>query len=288
MANRQISERNYSLYLLNIKLRPSADEGRYSDLFQHAFNMRLPICVRGEECMVLKSLTNLVCQLSSGRSVSVLTGKIVRYTRIDNGRDWFDLNTMDKAEEVDLPSNVFPNLKETDYIFIPEAHRLAFVKGSGFSANTVQKFLSSLLFQAKEEGDELEVDVITDVVQVEQILNASEIKRLFVNLSYSNADENEGAAEVLDELMRGSKASTFRNEMTGQIDPNSELVKAFLDLASNNGYAEASIKGVGDTRFKRIKTTDFPKILFFRSEDSTLLRKVVDYVISFWRRSPHE
>ena len=284
MSNRQFRERNYHLFLINIKLRPTpSNEERYCNLLRQAFRLRQPIRIRGEECMVIKSLQEVDSRISADRQTHVIFGKFAKYTRID-GRDWFDLNTMDKADDVEIPSNVFPNLKETDYFFMPEAHRLAFVSKSGFTPNNVTKFLVSLLEQAKDMGDELDVNVITDVFPVEQIINAHEISKLSVSLSYSNDDETDSAAEVIDKLLRGSNASSFKNEMTGRIDPASALVKAFLELASNNGFAEAKVKNAGETRFKTIKTTDFPKSVYLESEDSTLLQKIASYIISIWRR----
>ena len=285
MPNRRnrIRENKYRLMFLNIKLRPSAGEERYSNLFRQAFELKQPVRVRGEECLVIKNLNEVDCVISSERHTTALVGKFVKYTAID-GQNWFDLNTMEKAEDVAIPSNVFPNLKESDYFFFPEAHRLAFVSKTGFSANTVVTFLEHLLSQVKEGDEELEVTIITDTAQIEQILQANEIRKLFVKLSYSNADEHEAASQVLDELMRESNASTFKNEMSGPINPESELVKAMLELASNNGYAEASVKGEGDMRFKKVKTTDYPKVIDIESEDSTLLEKVASFVINFWRR----
>lgn len=283
MPSHQIREHKYRVLFLNIKLRPSANEEHYSDLFKQAFDLRLPVCVRGEDCLVIKSQSEVECFITDNRSTRVLAGKFAKYTRID-GRDWFDLNTMDKAEDVDIPNNVFPNLKETEYFFFPEAHRLALIIKSGFSANTVVKFLNHLLNLSKDDNDELEITIITDTAQIEQILQANEIRRLFVNLSYSNADEHESAARVLDDLMRGSNASTFKNEMSGPINPESHLVKAMLELASNNGYAEAKVKCEGDLRFKIVKTTDYPKIVDIKSEDSTLMQKIASFVINLWRR----
>ena len=283
MQNRKVKENKYRLMFLNIKLRPSSDEERYSNLFKRAYELRQPVCVRGDDCLVIKSQKEVDCSITAERHTKALVGGFVKYTQID-GRNWFDLNTMDKAEDVTIPSNVFPNLKETDYFFFPEAHRMAFVNKSGFSVNTVVKFLELLLVQAKEDSEELEIDIITDTAPIEQILKANEISRLFVNLSYSNADEHEAAAEVMDRLMRGSNASTFKNEMTGPINPESELVKAMLELASNNGFAEAKVKGEGDIRFKTVKTTQYPKTVDIQSEDSTLLEKVASFVINLWRK----
>lgn len=279
----RVRESKYRLMFLNIKLRPSANEERYSNLFRHAFELKQPVRVRGDERLVIKNLNVVDCAITSERHTVALVGKFVKYTSID-GKNWFDLNTMEKAEDVSIPSNVFPNLKESDYFFFPEAHRLAFVGKTGFSVNTVVTFLEHLLTQVKEDEEELEVTVITDTAQIEQILHANEIRKLFVKLSYSNADEHDAASQVLDELMRGSNASTFKNEMSGSINPESKLVKAMLELASNNGYAEATVKGEGDIRFKKVKTTDYPKVIDIESEDSTLLEKVASFVINLWRR----
>ena len=283
MKESKIKERNYRLLLLNVKLHPSGNEKQYSNLLKSAFELRRPIRVRGEECMVLKSLKETECSITPARKTKVLTGRIVRYTRID-GKDWFDLNTMDKAENVDIPSNVFPNLKETDYFFLPEAHRLVFVNNNGFSQNTVRSFFETLLKQILPGEDKFEVNIITDAVVVERILNASEIRRLMVRLSYSNADEHEAAADVLDRLLRGANVNRFTSEMVGDIVPSSEMVKAYLELSSNNGFAEASVKEQGETRFKRVRTTDYPQVVNITSDESSLILKIALYVINRWRK----
>ena len=136
----RVRESKYRLMFLNIKLRPSANEERYSNLFRHAFELKQPVRVRGDERLVIKNLNVVDCAITSERHTVALVGKFVKYTSID-GKNWFDLNTMEKAEDVSIPSNVFPNLKESDYFFFPEAHRLAFVGKTGFSVNTVVTFL---------------------------------------------------------------------------------------------------------------------------------------------------
>lgn len=286
MKEPKIRERNFRLLLLNIKLRPSGTDEQYLSLLKSLYELKQPIRLRGEEFMVFKNQKESECMIATDRKTKVLYGKIVRYTKID-GKDWFDLNIMDKAENVEIPSNVFPNLKETEYFFFPEAHRLAFIKTSGFSPNSVRLFVETLMKQVKLGDDQFEVNVVTDSVEVSRILCASEIRRLFVNLSYSNADEHESAAAVLDELYRGSNANTFKGELSGTIDPNSELVKAYLELSGSNGYAEASVKEQGDSRFKTIKTTDYPQVVDIKSEDTSLILKVALYVINRWRKNKH-
>ena len=280
-------ERNYHLFLLNVKLRPSGTEEQYLNLFKSLFELKQPIRLRGEDCVVFKNQIESECRISTDRKTKVLFGKIVRYTRID-GKDWFDLNTMDKAENVEIPRNVFPNLKETDYFFFPEAHRMAFVKENGFSPKSIKLFLDALLKQAKPGEDQFEVNVETDSVEVSRILKASEIRKLIVNLSYSNADEHDAAAQVLDDLYRGSKADKFKGELSGAIDPNSDLVKAYLELSGSNGYAEASIKEQGDKRFKTIRTTDYPQVVGIKSDDTSLILKIALYVINRWRSRNHD
>lgn len=283
MKEPKIRERNYRLMLLNVKLRPKGTDAEYQNLYKSLYELKQPIRLRGEECMVFKNQKETECKISSDRKTTVLYGRIVRYTRID-GKDWFDLEKMDKAENVDIPNNVFPNLKETDYFFFPEAHRMAFVKASGFSSpSQIKLFLETLLKQVKPGDNQFEVNVETDSVEVSRILGASEIRKLIVNLSYSNADEYEAAAEVLDNLYKGSGADKFKGELSGTIDPNSDLVKAYLNLSGSNGYAEASVKELGDTRFKTIKTTDYPQVVDIKSDDTSLILKIALYVINKWR-----
>ena len=143
--------------------------------------------------------------------------------------------------------------------------------------------METLLKQAKPGEDQFEVNLETDSAEVSRILNASEMRRLVVSLSYSNADEHESAAAVLDELYRGSHANTYKGELSGTIDPSSELVKAYLKLSESNGYAEAKIKEQGDSRFKTIKTTDYPQVVDIKSDDTSLILKIALYVINRWR-----
>ena len=283
MVNR-LKGREYSratLMIVNIKLqsqkREITDEV-YASLFNHLHESKIAINTFGDRYTRLR--TQMVYM-----NGAILGGKIVSYTRI--GEDnWFNEDKND-IENIDLDKALHPNAKETDYYFIPKAHRFCFLLKNGFSGKAVVKFLNEALPTVINADEDIVVDIEKDRDTVERILQSNKILKLNVNITYTNADLTEDFDKFVDEDLRNSGIGVLdleaRSTKANSIDlDNSKILKSAVNLSISNGTVEATI--IEDGRRKVIKTEDHPR------KDKIMLRKnfeyesIFEHIIEFFRR----
>lgn len=287
MARNQSSEKSFNIQIINIKLMSNNRRGdeAYKEIVSQIKSQKIHTPVYGEnQHMILRTQFSTLVRVGE-QNIEVLYGKISKYVIID-GDDWINLSNME-VENVDLPANLFPSLKETSYFFIPRAHRFAFVKDQGISANYVHKFLSNAVNMVIETDEQSEVIIEQSEDIFERIINAESIKKLLINISYSNADTGDEAYEFMDSQIRESEMRKLKLEATpnqnGDIKTSSLLIKGALKVAQSNGYAQATIVE-NNTRIK-INTKTHPRIIHTKCEETSLLGYVVNQIMNIFR--PH-
>lgn len=257
MAKRK--NKTLRLYVFNVKLYSNDREGEqaYVEIFTKIFRNKIRGAVALDADCILR--TQFVGQEGSRK---FLYGKIARFTRLDE-KQWFDIERMELRNDVSIPPGVFPNIKETEYFFIPQAHRFCVVDTPGtVSLNMAGKFLKKALEVAREPDEETEVVIEQDVNGFEEILSAQAIRKLQVEISYSNNDTNEESAEFIDGQLKQLRAKTFKIEAipdsSGSLQPNHTIVSGALKLAQSNGSAKATIVDQENIR-RVVQTTSYPR-----------------------------
>ena len=186
---------------------------------------------------------------------------------------------------MNLPANLFPGLKETDYFFVPEAHRFAFVAKSGFSINNVEKFLNFAVGKVVEEGEDYSVSKEQSDEDFEHIYQAQEVKRLIVDFSYSNQDIGDEAFEFMTSQVNEAHLKRLRMEgtpdNTGNINVNVKILKGALELAKHYGKATASVVNNGIR--SQINTEMHPKTIALKCKETLLRMNVVKEVVNLFR-----
>lgn len=289
MARNQSDEKNFSIQIVNIKLMSNNRQGdeAYKNIVSQIKNPKIHIPIYGEnQHMILRTQFSTLARVGE-ENIEVIYGKISKYVIIDSD-DWINLSSME-VENVDLPTNLFPNLKETNYFFIPRAHRFAFVKDQGISANNVHKFLSNAVAQVIENDEQSEVIIEQSEDIFDRIINAESVKKLLISISYSNADTGDEAYEFMDSQIRESEMKRLKLEATpnqnGDIKTGSLLIKGALKVAQSNGYVQATIIE-NNTKIK-IDTKTHPRILNTKCEEVNLLGYVVNQIMNIFRPHSH-
>ena len=285
MARNQSDEKNFSIQIVNVKLMSNNRSGddAYKQVISRIKNDKIHIPVYGEnQHMILRTQFSTFVRVGE-ENIEVLYGKIAKYVIID-GDDWINLSNME-VENVDLPTNIFPNLKETSYFFIPRAHRFAFIHDQSFSAKNVHKFLSKAVDLVIEEDEQSEVIIEQSEDIFERIVNAEFVKKLLISISYSNADTGDEAYEFMDSQIRESEMKRLKLEATpnqnGDIKTNSFLIRGALKVAQSNGYVQATI--VENNVRVKIDTNTHPRTIHTRCEEVSLLGFVVTKIINIFR-----
>ena len=284
MEERKVKELNYKVQMINVKLMSEGRGGEtaYTDIIKKINQKKVSIPIRGDRHMILRTLFNNVVEVN-GRNWDVLYGNISTYTVID-GKDWINLENME-VESVDLPRNTFPNLKESDFFFVPGAHRLAFVVKSGFSANAVEKFLKEAISQVIDEGEDFLVTKEQDESDFEQIFQADIVKKLEIDVSYSNQDVGDEAMEFMDEQIKTAHMKRMKIEgtpdNTGNINVNVKVLKGAIGLAQHYGKVTASIIKNGVS--SKIITDLHPKTIAIRCKETLLRKNIVTQIVNLFR-----
>ena len=284
MTQRKTRELKYDVQIANIKLLSNRRGGNeaYVDIISKIHDQKISIPVYGDTHLILRTQFHDVVKIENN-NIEIQYGSISSYTVID-GNDWLNLNNME-VENIDLPKNVFPSLKESHYIFIPTAHRLAIVKGDGISIKRVEKFLKEAIEQVIVEDEDFEVCVEQADDAFDRITMAEAVKKLFIDISYSNADTGDDAYAFMDQQIRVSEMKRLKMEATpnhnGDIRTDSLLVSGALKVAQSNGSAKATI--IENGQRTKINTKEHPRTLFLQCEETLLKLQVVKQIINLFR-----
>lgn len=286
MEERIIRDLNYKVQMVNVKLMSDKRSGdaAYIDIMQKIARNKVTAAVYGQKHMIFRTQFKDVVQVN-GREWDVVYGSLSTFTVFDNNEDWINLQNL-SVENVDLPTNLFPELKETEYFFIPGAHRFAFVWRSGFSIGKVEKFLDAAIKKVIEEGEDCLVNKEQEESEFEQIFQADEVKKLVVDISYSNQDIEDESFDFMSSQLQEGRMKRLKMEGTpdnsGNINVGVKILKGALGLAKHYGKAQAKIikNGVSSD----INTDWHPKTIAFKCKETLLRKNVVTEVVNLFRK----
>jgi hypothetical protein len=196
--------------------------------------------------------------------VKYISGTFAQFTYIKNER-WFNLQSLDIDDEFRTPEGLFPDAKITNFVFVPSAHRFCYKVSSEFAVKPypIKKFLESALNQVTEVNQFVQVDVESDTATLERILSAREIKKLLIDITYSNTDISDDLKQFVEDDIRASNTSRFKIEATQKphisIDVSqSKILTGAIESSVSNGETIATVINEND-KTETIKTTDFPR-----------------------------
>lgn len=262
-------------YCVNITIQSSTRSGpeMYERIFRQIFSNRQVIDIGHGKGMCLKEM-NLYESETNGGKFKYFQGEMAKFSLIETD-DWLDLTNMIKTTH-DLPSNLFPNLVISEYVFIPEAHRFYFKSTSKVTVNNVVDFFKTSLKDLIGENEQFAVNEMTSKDLIERILKADVLVRLEVDISYTNNDLGSSSAkEALDKLFKVADAAKAHIVMTPAdkskgLDTSSTLVKGLVELTHENGVAKATIKEAGRKRAIPISTKNHPEKIPVETEKNGL------------------
>ena len=121
---------------------------------------------------------------------------------------------------------------------------------------------------------------------LEIIKQAKSIKRLHINITYTNDDLTEDFEALWDDDLKRSKIG--RTDITAKalkkqdIDlVNNQVLMGALQLSESNGYAEVVVK---EGKLNKIyKTTEYPRIEIIKTTMNKKIIAVRDKILSIFR-----
>jgi hypothetical protein len=272
-VDKQVS---FKIQIFNLKILPKEEEV-YSDIFQRVLEKDMAFNTRSDKYMTIRSLSELADK-------SAIEGELIYFTRL-NGKDWYNRRSK-RIENVEIDPNLNPNAKIGEFYFIPKAHRFCLVlKSGGISPSQIKIFLEQALRNIYGEK-EIVVEEETSRVFIDKIMKCNSIKRLHINITYTNDDLTDDFKKMWDDDLKQSNvgraditANALKNE---DIDlKNNQLLMGALQLSESNGYAEVQIKE--GKQKKTYKTTEYPRVEIIKTTIDNKLVSVRDRILSIFR-----
>jgi hypothetical protein len=135
----------------------------------------------------------------------------------------------------------------------------------------LEKALRNLLINTEQ----VTVTIIQSKDVIEEIISSDRIQRLIVTVSYTNDDIGDAAQELMDSLLKEGKigqiVATLKPDQNGNLATNSKIVRGLLEMAKDNGEAEATI--VNDAGKKeKIVTSNYPEKFNVTSESEDSIK----------------
>ncbi|TGK82995.1 DUF4747 family protein [Leptospira montravelensis] len=270
------------LYALNIKfIGTKVENYDYLNFFQKLVTKAIPIEVSSGIYLWFRKPTKI--EYKEG---TIITGKFSRFTKIE-GKNWIDINK-NESIEMKLREGIYPNHYETEYIFIPSAHRVVFKRNRGITINMIQKSILPLI-EKKELGVEnFSVNIENNSDYISEILDAKSIFNLEFKITPSNLDILDEASQFIDSELHKGNIGYIQGKIEarggGSIDgTSSKLVNGLLGSAKSNGQLTAKIED-SEGKIKRIKTEQYPRkftVEYLESENEYL--EILKKILSIFR-----
>lgn len=163
-------------------------------------------------------------------------------------------------------SNVDPDeglgLKQWEFWFYPKYHRLAYYAQS--SQSQIYKFFDKAFLEVLGSEDHYAVYIEKDREAIDRIMNSKCIKKLVVDISYSNNANYEDWMDAMDNDFHEGDVRKAHFEFLGTISKplnvlKTKFMKASLGLSKSNGAAKATLVK-DDGKIEYVDTKDHPKI----------------------------
>lgn len=275
-------QKHYRIQILNIKLLSNNRKGdsAYKDIIDSIFKNKINVPVRGGKNAILR--TRFFD--SYEKENDIIYGSFCKFTTIDTN-DWLNYKNLE-VENVSLPEDMFPNLVETDYIFIPQAHRFIIVLTPSVNIRAAEQFFNLAIKKVISPDESYEVNIEQSEDAFEQIINAEFVRKLYVSISYSNADTGDDAYEFMDKEIRDSSIGRLNMDISpdhnNNIQTDTTLISGALKVAKSNGFAKATI--IENGRRIKVETQNHPETLSIVAEPALLKKSIFDKIIDIYRK----
>lgn len=232
---------DYSAF--NIRVHPHPRKQIYVDLFKDAFEEGRRIPLGNNISVKLSNLKELV----EGKPLEGLQGELLRYNDIESD-NWVNIERgqsadPDEIEEISIPSDLKPNGKNFNFIFLPKEHILISEindKHGSLSPKKQEKFFNHL-FSSPEIIDkfkEINVTILPDTTQLNKIINSKTLKKLDLIIYRPNPNDFEVFEQDILAEMDDQNVKVFEKKLLAQnsqyIKPN-EKTKKQIKVAAHNG-----------------------------------------------------
>ena len=240
--------KNTKIGTLNITIQPH-NEDRYIQLFEEVFKHRIIEKYYGDKQGIISKIEDI----SEDIGVRSLRGNISIFTKIDVDGAWFDIKSLNEADdkdlkEINIPENLKPNLSICNFIFDAHNHKMYFLllndKRDRFSPKNIEKIMFNLFNQEKIVSvfGDVAVSLVPEENTLEKLLSYPQITQICMRITPPNPDDladeetkwmskltDMGAKNIEQKLTVSTSSGTIRLD---------EETKKFAQVANTNGFVK--------------------------------------------------
>ena len=239
---------------LNIKTHPHPTPEIYANLIEFVHKKELIGPLRGHTAGRIDALF----PISSNNRLAGYTGKIGKWTRIDNvyskqKEKFFTQEEVEKLFPGVEDAQALPNYERSDFVFYPEKHKLIFVSyhnhaghrqhlTPGIAGRLFDNLFNHPTVQANFHQD-VEVVVIPDNNVLERILNLYDLQKIEICVNRPNKgddleDDDDIVFNALNRIHVKEERRIYKAAKGQSIDPDEEM-KRYARVAADNGFVKA-------------------------------------------------
>lgn len=266
----------FSYEILNIKLISNnrSGEDAYIDIIEEIFKKNIIEKIGFGKKAFIRRLFQF-----QHEGKKYYWGKILRFTDLEDRNNWINTETKEQVS-VEIDPNTFPDPRESEFVFIPQAHRFALrLNRNNFTINNAYHFFNNAIKKVIKSDEDFNVHIQQSQDAFNEIIEAVFVEQLEFSISYTNSDNiGEFITEWMDDQLKLSHTKEVSMNFTGNkhdgIDVNTPLIKAGLNLAVDNGTAEARIRDKSGL-IKRVATKDHPAKIRAKAETEDNVKDVI-------------
>lgn len=256
--------RHTSWYAVNLKARAriNMNPQYYVDSIRRIQEVDPLVHLRGDRYMSVRSIQ--YSEIHDANNIpNWIRINLSAYT-ILNSEDFYNRRSKEDVEVI-LDPDIVANKKETELIFVPSVHTLAFRKYGELTLSAVVTFLENALKEVAGEGA-FDVDIVKDRDVLNKILTSYKVITFKAQISYSNPGHTSGFRAQFEGKTRdlggnklevnayGSKDNPLQKEPDG-------LLQTLVDMSEENGTVEATIQETENSGLQKIDTSKHPLVL---------------------------
>lgn len=274
-----IKEKKIIVGVVNITTQPHSPKG-YVKLFNLAHSLKTPIHVYGDQYALLAGCRPL---MKGQESIGPIVGDIYKFTRIDPGADWFNIETFDIATEedvdkVNIPEHLKPNTSRFSYVFYPKEHVLfyeGYYNGKKLTAGNAERFIRNLFDQSEifEKFGKVDVTHIPEVNKLKEAFKMHSKERIHLVINRPNPDDHAEAEKSVLERMNARNVETY--EQKHKVVPGKSILlddelEVISVIASKNGsfYIKGKDKSARPVEYST-KAHPMVVVEYFQPEKTT-------------------
>lgn len=248
--------RKVEVSAINVRVHTRHSPDEYISLFKAAYELDKAVRVHGDQYLLLANMGS-----RDEKGDDNLYGWLAKFTDIDFGARWFNIEKHKPADPEDLsavriPKELRPNFASFRFVLFPKEHIFAFEtfsEGKTLSPNAVETLLQEL-FQMRGLNNrygEVDLTIVPTTDSIANILKIKTLRKLSLRIRRPNdlSGERKRVFNRMNTQNIGEWNQTFVAADDKSIAP-SEEVKTMAHIAADNGV----VQGIGkDEKNRRVE-----------------------------------